>query len=164
MSNDVKFSIKKDGVNLKIKRDLPDIILTPKAICESVGAIRAAVAEDKQKLINIDIQKVQTIESLEEAKKKLADIEKHYESAHNIQLALAKKLMNDVGILTEQEIRDQYKYDDGLTDKGNDCQRFAQYQRAMATNPVIATALCADVIKEFFYNNEDFINPFKPKS
>ena len=159
--SDVDIKYKRDGVNLVLKQTVQDRVLTPKDILINIKALESEIEKAKQQLIKFDEAIIGTKESIEKNKERLKGLIKYKEESTNVQEALARKLYEDKKDILIKEVKESYKEDMALTPDQNKRQMFAQFQRRLATDSEVAEKLSPDIIKDMYFNNCFFDNPFK---
>ncbi len=160
---ELKLRYKKEGVNIRVRRDVEDLVLTPKDVVEAHDGLSNNIQKFKTDLVNLAVQIDKAKLNQEEAEKGLKDIDKYYDSSYSAQLSLAKKLVKDVWDECVKAIEDSYKLDKVLSEEQNKRQMFSQLQRAIGTHPEVAKSLAPSIMQKVCFTECEFENPWLPK-
>lgn len=158
--NESTLKLRKEGVNVIIKRNVADITLTPKDIITNIEGLEAQITQGEQQLTNLETQKQTISETLKISQQNLKDISKFKEDALIIQKSKAKTLIRELFSECKKNIEENYQEDKTLNEEQNNLQRYAQLQRELATNEKVAQELAPSIIRELFFKKSVIDNPF----
>ena len=158
---DVKFKFKKEGFNVVMKQTVEDQVFTPKDILNIIKNLTNEITKAEGQITQIEQQKQQIEKSINNNKNRLKDMQRYETEALAIQRSKAKTLAKEVYLECKTAVETEYKYDPVLDKRGNALQKFALFQRKVGTHKRVAESLAADIIKDNYFNEPIFENPWK---